>query len=77
VQARDQGAEGFKGGMTYGATDEIGHRAAADVVTPNDYQATILHQLGLDHTKLVYRHNGREQRLTNDRPARVVKEVLA
>jgi hypothetical protein len=68
---------GIRGGMTYGATDEVGHRAAVDVVTPNDYQATILHLLGLDHAKLVYHHNGRQQRLTDGRPARVVKEVLA
>ena len=68
---------GIKGGMTYGATDEVGHRAADNVVTPNDYQATILHLLGLDHVKLAYHHNGREQRLTNGRPARVVKEILA
>jgi hypothetical protein len=68
---------GFKGGMTYGATDEVGHRAAVNVVTPNDYQATIFHLFGLDHSKLVYHHNGREQRITDGRPARVVKEVLA
>ena len=40
---------GFRGGMTYGATDEIGHRAAENIVTPNDFQATMLHQFGLDH----------------------------
>jgi hypothetical protein len=68
---------GIKGGMTYGATDEVGHRAAENIVTPNDYQATILHQLGLDHTKLVYFRNGRSQVLTDGRPARVVKEILA
>jgi len=68
---------GFKGGTTYGATDEVGHRAAVNVVTPNDYQATILHLFGLDHSKLIYHHNGREQRITDGRPARVVREVLA
>jgi hypothetical protein len=68
---------GIKGGMTYGATDEVGHKAAVNVVTPNDYQATILHLLGLDHTKLAYHSNGRAQRLTNGRSARVVKEILA
>jgi hypothetical protein len=67
---------GIKGGTVYGATDEVGHRAAVNVVTPNDYQATILHLLGLDHTKLVYHSNGREERLTAGRPARVVKEIL-
>jgi hypothetical protein len=68
---------GIKGGLTYGATDEVGHRAAVNVVTPNDYQTTILHLLGLDHTKLVYHSNGRQQRLTGGRPARLLKEILA
>jgi Protein of unknown function (DUF1501) len=67
---------GIKGGMTYGATDEVGHKAAVNVVTPNDYQATILHLLGLDHSKLAYFRNGRAQLLTDGRPARVVKEIL-
>jgi hypothetical protein len=68
---------GFKPGMTFGQTDEVGHKAAVDVVTPNDYQATILHQLGIDHDKLVYHSNGRQQRLTDGRPARVVEQILA
>jgi hypothetical protein len=68
---------GIKGGTGYGATDEVGHKAAENVVTPNDYQATILHLLGLDHTKVVYHSNGREQRLIEGRPARVVQEILA
>jgi hypothetical protein len=67
---------GIKGGITYGATDDVGHRAAVNVVTPNDYQATILHLLGLDHSRLVYHHNGRAQRLTDGRPARVIGEIL-
>jgi Protein of unknown function (DUF1501) len=67
---------GIKGGMTYGATDEVGHKAAVNVVTPNDYQATILHLLGLDHSKLAYFRNGRAQSLTDGRPARVVTEIL-
>ena len=68
---------GFKPGMTFGQTDEVGHKAAVDVVTPNDYQATILHQLGIDHDKLVYHSNGRQQRLTDGHPARVVEQILA
>lgn len=67
---------GFKGGIAYGATDEFGHKAVTDVVTPNDYQATILNRFGLDHTKLVFHYNGQEQNLTNGRPSRVVTEVL-
>ena len=68
---------GIQGGMTYGQTDEFGHKAAVDVVTPNDFQATILNQLGLDHSRLVYFTNGRAQTLTNGRSARVVREILA
>jgi len=68
---------GIKPGMTFGATDEVGHKAAENIVTPNDYQATLLQLLGLDHTKLVYHSNGREQRLIDNRPARVVTEILA
>ncbi len=67
---------GVKGGMTYGETDEVGHRAAVNVVTPNDYQATLLHLFGLDHQQLIYRHNGQEQVLTAKRPAKVVGDIL-
>ncbi len=67
---------GIRGGMTYGETDEFGHRAVVDKVTPNDYQATVLHLFGLDHTQLIYEHNGRKQRLTAERPCRVVREIL-
>lgn len=67
---------GIKGGITYGETDEFGHHAVKDVVTPNDFQATLLHQLGLDHRHLAYRHNGQEQRITNQRAARVVGDIL-
>ncbi|QEH38139.1 hypothetical protein OJF2_67370 [Aquisphaera giovannonii] len=68
---------GIRGGMTYGSTDEVGHRAADNVVTPNDFQATVLHQLGLDHAKLAYHANGRAQSLTDGRPAHVVGEILS
>jgi len=67
---------GIRPGMTYGSTDEIGHKAAENVVTPNDFQATLLHLLGLDHERLVYHHAGKAQRLTDGRPARVVNEIL-
>lgn len=68
---------GFKGGMAYGETDEVGHRAVVDKVTPNDFQATLLHQFGIDYEKLFFFHNGQQQQLTNGRPARVVKDILA
>ena len=67
---------GIRGGLTYGQTDEFGHKAAVDVVTPNDFQATILHQLGLDHARLIYHTNGQAQTLTNGRSARVLREIL-
>jgi len=67
---------GFRGGTTFGATDEVGHRAAENIVTPNDFQATLLHQFGLDHAKLAFDYNSRSQTLTDGRPARVVKEII-
>ena len=67
---------GIRSGLTYGETDEVGHRAAVNVVTPNDYQATVLHLLGLDHTRLTYYHNGIRRRLT-DVHGEVIEDVLA
>ncbi len=67
---------GVKGGYTHGATDEIGHRAVEDKVSINDLHATILHLLGMDHTRLTYRFNGREFRLT-DVAGVVVEKILA
>jgi hypothetical protein len=67
---------GVKGGVHYGETDEIGHRAAVDRVSINDLHATILHLLGMDHEWLTYRFNGRDFRLT-DVAGRVVKAILA
>ena len=67
---------GIKGGMTHGETDEIGFRIARDGVHVHDLQATILHLLGLDHTKLTYRFQGRDFRLT-DVEGEVVKQILA
>lgn len=67
---------GVKPGMVYGATDDVGLRAAEDKVHVHDLHATILHLLGIDHELLTYFHNGREERLT-DVAGRVVKEILA
>jgi hypothetical protein len=67
---------GIKGGMVYGATDEFGFKAVENPLDPNDVQATVLNQLGLDHTRLTYRYSGRDFRLT-DVSGRVVKEILA
>jgi hypothetical protein len=67
---------GVKGGVHYGETDEIGHKAAVDRVAVHDIHATILHLLGLDHKKLTYRYNGRNFRLT-DVYGEVVRKILA
>jgi hypothetical protein len=56
---------GVKGGLTYGATDETGHRAVIDPMRIHDWHATILHLLGLDHTRLTFSYGGRKFRLTN------------
>lgn len=68
---------GIRGGMTFGETDEWSHHAVKDVVTHHDYHATVLHLFGLDHSRLIYRRAGRELSLTDKKPARVVKEILA
>jgi hypothetical protein len=67
---------GVKGGTSYGETDEIGYKAAVNPVTVHDLHATMLHLLGLDHTRLTYSHNGRRFRLT-DVAGNVLKEILA
>jgi uncharacterized protein (DUF1501 family) len=67
---------GVKGGMTYGATDEFGSRAVDNKVHPHDLHATVLALMGFDHTKLTYRYNGRDFRLT-DNYGNVVKDIIA
>ena len=67
---------GVKGGFEYGATDELGFSVARDKVEIYDLQATILHLLGFDHTKLVFRFQGRDYRLTDVHGA-VVKGILS
>ena len=67
---------GFKGGTAFGETDEFGNAAVSNPLSIHDIHATILHQMGLDHEKLTYRHGGREWRLT-DVHGHVIKEVLA
>ncbi len=67
---------GIRPGLTHGETDEMGYRVVAGRVHLHDLHATILHQLGLDHTRLTWRHMGRDYRLT-DVYGEVVKEILA
>ena len=63
-------------GKVYGETDEHGIRVAKDGVHVHDFHATILHLMGLDHTRLTYRHSGRDFRLT-DVHGTVIKDLLA
>lgn len=67
---------GIRKGMTFGATDELGFAAVQDKVHVHDLQATILHQLGIDHERLTYRFQGRDFRLT-DVHGRVIKEIIS
>jgi hypothetical protein len=67
---------GVKGGMTYGATDDFGFKAVEHPVHVHDLHATILHLMGIDHTKLTYRFSGRDFRLT-DVAGRVLHEIIA
>ncbi len=85
INGRDHNPKGFtvwlagggvKGGSVVGATDEFGYAASEEPRTINDLHATVLHLLGLDHTKLTYVHNGRPHRLT-DVSGDVIKKALA
>jgi uncharacterized protein (DUF1501 family) len=66
---------GIRGGTTYGQSDEIGYKAAVDRVHVNDLHATILHLLGIDHTRLTFRYNGRDFRLT-DVAGNVIERII-
>ncbi|MCH8044495.1 MAG: DUF1501 domain-containing protein [Planctomycetes bacterium] len=85
AKGRDHNAEGYtawlagggvKAGLTYGATDELGYKAVEGKVHLHDLHATMLHLLGLDHKRLVYRYGGRDFRLTNIH-GNVVREIIA
>jgi uncharacterized protein (DUF1501 family) len=67
---------GVRGGLAYGATDELGMNAVENPIHVHDLHATILHLLGLDHEKLTYRYAGRDFRLT-DVHGHVVHDILA
>jgi uncharacterized protein (DUF1501 family) len=66
---------GIRGGMAYGATDEMGMSAVENPLDIHDVHATILHQLGLDHERLTFRFGGRDMRLT-DVHGRVVRDIV-
>jgi hypothetical protein len=67
---------GIKPGITYGETDEFCYNVVKDPVHVHDFQATVLHQLGIDHTKLTFKFQGRHFRLT-DVSGQVIKDILA
>lgn len=67
---------GIKGGIVHGATDELGKEIISDPVDVHDLHATILHLMGIDHTRLTYRHAGRDFRLT-DVHGRLIEPILA
>ena len=67
---------GVRGGIILGATDPFGYNAIENKVSVPDLHATMLHQMGLDHERLTFRHSGRDYRLT-DVSGRVVREILA
>nr|WKN37272.1 DUF1501 domain-containing protein [Tunicatimonas sp. TK19036] len=67
---------GVKAGMTYGETDEFGYNIVKDPVHVHDFQATLLHLMGIDHERLTFKHQGRRYRLT-DVHGNLVKSILA
>lgn len=85
AKGRDHNPDGFtcwltgagvKPGVSHGVTDDLGRKAIADVHPLYDFNATILHLLGLNHEQLTYEHNGVQRRLTNVE-GRVIREMLA
>jgi hypothetical protein len=68
---------GTQGGVTYGKTDDFGYRVVENPVTIADFHATVLHLLGLDFKRLVFRKDTREEKLTDVHEAIVVKQILA
>ena len=68
---------GIKGGISYGETDEYCYNVVKNPVHVRDLHATMFHQLGIDHNKLIFPHQGLDQRLTGVEEAHVVKDILA
>lgn len=67
---------GIKGGMHFGETDDFSYNVVKDPVHVRDLHATMLHLLGLDHSRLIFPFQGLDQRLTGVEPSRVVREIL-
>ena len=68
---------GIKQGLEYGKTDEFAYNIVENPVHINDFNATILHCLGIDHERFTYRYQGLDQRLTGVEGAHVVHDILA
>jgi DNA-directed RNA polymerase specialized sigma24 family protein len=68
---------GVKAGVAYGRTDDFSYNVVHDPVHVRDFNATVLHLLGIDHERLAFRHQGLDQKLTGVVPARVVNELIA
>jgi hypothetical protein len=68
---------GIKPGIEYGATDDFSYNIVKDPVHIRDFNATLLHCLGIDHNRLTFKYQGLEQRLTGVEPSRIIKEILA
>ena len=68
---------GIKGGLTYGATDELGYNSVDNIVHVRDLHATMLHQLGIDHRRLAVNFQGLDMRLTGVEKSRVLTDILA
>ena len=67
---------GTKGGVSYGSTDELGYNIESNPVHVHDFHATMLHLLGIDHERLVFRYQGRRFRLT-DVHGKIISDLLA
>ena len=68
---------GVRGGLTYGATDELGDNSVENIVHVRDLHATMLHLLGIDHERFSVKHQGLDARLTGVEKAKVLHDVLA
>jgi len=68
---------GIKGGVSHGATDELGYNSVTDIVNVRDLHATLLHLFGIDYRKFSYQFQGLDFRLTGVKPANVIKPILA
>jgi hypothetical protein len=68
---------GFRGGLSYGETDDFSYNIVADPVSVHDLHATLLHQLGVDHERLIFPFQGLDQRLTGVEPASIVRGIIS